>query len=213
MNPPALTPCIPLDALAMYLQGGAAQREKTPEIARHLASGCAVCATNERWLAKAVQLARADHSFALSPEAIANVVAHFKAQTAAQRPTLRELIAQLVFDSFGSMQLAPARQALAGGTAVSRQVLYHVEGYDIDLRFEPAESAGTEELLGQVMAATQAVHGLTVQLWREGELAAQTMTDADGYFRLAPLAAGTYDLRLQVSEGEIQINGVSTAQA
>lgn len=203
--------CLSLEELFDYLRGQGAEAERAA-IAAHLETGCPHCLENQRWLRAVERLAAEDDSITFPEQVIARVVSRFREQ-AASRPPLRQLIAQLIFDSLFPQRLAPVRSAAGSETpAVSRQVLYRAEGYDIDLRFERHDE--TEDLIGQV----QAGHSTTpanypVQLWREDSAAFSTQTNARGIFRFTGIPAGSYQLKIQVPEGEISIPQMNTTKS
>lgn len=63
----------------------------------------------------------------------------------------RQLVARLVSDSF---ELAPQALGLRGGTAGARQLLFAVEGRDIDVRLTRGD--GGWELWGQILGPDEA---------------------------------------------------------
>ena len=149
--------CPSLDKLTDYLRGFGVVTERA-QMQEHLATGCPTCQQNQRWLLEVQQIASLDDSFEF-PEAItAHIVSWLPAKVPAKpaaRP-LRTLIAQLLFDSFTPLPLAEARAAAVldapTDAAAGRQLLYHVEGYDVDLRLEKMAEADSYDLLGQVLS-------------------------------------------------------------
>lgn len=200
--------CLSLEELLEYLHGAGAEAERAARAA-HLETGCPQCLENQRWLLAVERLAAADDSITFPEQVIARVVSEFRKQAAA-RPPLRQLFVQLIFDSLFPQRLAPVRTAPGSETpAISRQVLYRAEGYDIDLRFERSDE--TEDLIGQVQAGHRApASPLPVQLWRDNEQTFSTQTNARGIFRFTGIPAGSYQLKIQVPEGEISIPQMTT---
>jgi hypothetical protein len=207
--------CLSLADLLDYLRGEADAPQRAAAAA-HLSTGCPHCLANQKWLTELGRLASEDRSSEFPEPVIASVVARFKQQTAASRKPLRQLIAEVIFDSLFPQQLAPARSGVSSESSeVSRQVLYHAEGYDIDLRFERAEDDQGEDLIGQILASHKeraALVELTVQLLRDETEAARTQTSQRGIFRFTKIPAGACDLRIQVPEGEISIPRLSIAR-
>jgi hypothetical protein len=205
-----------------YARGGLSAEERAV-VAAHLSEGCRSCQENHRWLEEAVQLTAADKSYPLPEELILQVVAQFRAQSTASQSPLRRFFAQLMFDSFLSRQLIDVRSIPPGGSAVvGRQLHYQTEGYDIDLRFERPEGAEAEEMTGQVFPresqATQQARPvelahLSAQLLQGEVEIGCAETDARGVFRFAEVQSGTYNLKIRVPEGEINIDAVATARA
>ncbi len=203
--------CIPADSLVDFLrgQGSDAQREG---IAAHLATGCQECSRRQRWLSEVLHLTSQDDSFEFSEAVIARVIAQFKGWVARDRTPLRQMIAQLIFDSFFPGTLAEARDG--SSSSASRQMLFRVDGYDIDLRFELSEAADGEDLIGQIMAEDQAraeLAPMSVELQGAHATPTQTLTNARGIFRFNSLPPGIYNIKLHVPEGEIHLERVASA--
>jgi hypothetical protein len=141
-------------------------------------------------------LARALHATRLmhdAPEAVLQkALALFEARVPAPAPRSR-LRALLQFDSAGASPLAFGMRS--GGSAM-RQLLFSLEGRDIDLRIAPAAAAGQFELSGQVLGPDA---GGTVLLVRgDGSDEHAAALNELGEFRLPPVAAGTWHLTLDL---------------
>ena len=207
--------CPPLHHLFDYSRRLLEETEADP-VKKHLLGGCGKCSENLRWIDEALTLAAQNRPVDLSEETIRNIVAWFKSQTAHAPRTARKLIANLVFDSSMSNQLAYVREKTpAGQPHAGRQMLFQTEGYDIDLRFEGVEDQPAEDLIGQILPngeAQSVTAGVTVQLWREGQERMRAQTDDQGLFSFRRIPSGVYDLKIQVAEGEINLVRVSTAR-
>jgi hypothetical protein len=197
----------------------ARERIAPPEreaVEAHLSTGCSRCKENYGWLAEVLRLTAEDRSFDFPEEVIMSVAAWMRPQPTATRTPLRQLVAQLVFDSLMSRQFADVRGELTTAGATGRQMLYHVEGYDVDLRFERTEDGEVEELIGQILAQGPAEAGmgeLTVRLLRDQVEVGRTRTHAGGIFKFAPIPSGVYDLRIEVSGLEIIVSQAGSARA
>lgn len=214
MNTGTHNECTTLENMLDYLRGNSALSEREP-IAAHLATGCSTCLENQAWLTEVLQLSANDHSFDFSPAALARTVTLFKTELRKQRPTLRQYLAQLMFDSLLQPQHAAVRTG-APALAQSRQLLFRAEPYDIDLRFEVGEDGRTEELIGQILrtdADTQSLSNLPVQLWQEDLLQAEVQTNARGIFKFNQLTPGRYQLKLLLADGEICLDPLETTQS
>jgi hypothetical protein len=108
----------------------------------------------------------------------------------------RRLLAALSFDSDAAPALAFGVRS-AGGT---RQLLFAVDGRDIDLRIVPAGEAGWR-LLGQVLGPD--LQG-RVQL-RVGGTELQAELDELAEFRLEPVPPGECHVELQLGETVLQL--------
>ena len=206
--------CPDLNLLADFARGVLAEPARS-EVASHLTSECSSCQANQAWLTTVSNLTATDHSFDFPEWVIRRAVTQFEAGAVTPLAQLRQLVARLMFDSLATPSLAAVRSE-ATYMPSGRQVLYQAEGYDIDLRFEPADEGEQEELIGQILS--QQLHGtelapLSIQLWKDGQAINQTSTNARGIFKLANIASGSYDLKISVPEGEINISPLATARA
>lgn len=192
---------------------------ETAEISAHLSTGCSHCRENQQWLTDVVRLKVEDQSFDAPEDLVHWLVAQFRVQAAsfASQPSkLRRLLASLVFDNLTAERLVGVRSELAGvEIAGPRRLLYHVEGYDIDLRFERAKGAAPEELVGQVLPEQKLappIQGFTIRLLKDELEIASSQTDANGMFVFAQVPTGAFDLKIETSDEEIFINQVSAGR-
>jgi hypothetical protein len=207
--------CPSLDELLEFARGRLALPGRDA-VASHLAAGCRRCAENQSWLAEVARAAAEDRSFDFPAEVIARAVALMPPRPAATGPTLGERIARLVFDSLMPPQLADVRAESPTAGAAGRQMLYRVEGYDIDLRFEQTEDGEAEELIGQILPEDRPpaeMPAFTVRLRRDEVETGRAQTDARGIFKFARIPSGVYDLRIEAHGVEIHIPQTSSARA
>ncbi|MEK7831833.1 MAG: hypothetical protein AAB401_12145 [Acidobacteriota bacterium] len=207
--------CPPLNNLLDHARNLLAEAESAT-VKTHLQSGCRSCEENLRWLTEASQLMAQDRSFEFSEDTIKGLVAWFKSQPAHARPSVRKLLANLIFDSLAARQVAFVRtEAVAGQSPAGRQMLFQAEGYDIDLRFEGVEDKAAEDLIGQVLPQSDsatATGGATVELWQDEKQQLSAEANEHGVFRFARIPSGVYDLKIQIAEDEINIVRVATAR-
>jgi hypothetical protein len=208
--------CPSLTSLLEYVREQLSADERTAVLA-HISAGCPACQENQRWLSTVLHLTSEDISFEFPEETIQWAVAQFKAKSAISPSPLRQFFAQLVFDSLTPRRLADIRSDPAHEGVVSgRQMLFHAEGYDIDLRFEQVEGSELEELIGQILSEKQPpteLAPLSAQLLRDDTEIGRVQTNALGIFKFTPVPSGVYSLKIQVPEGEINILKVATARA
>lgn len=130
-----------------------------------------------------------------APEAVLHkALALFEARAPMPAPRSR-LLALLAFDSAGASPLAFGMRN--SGSAV-RQLLFSLDGRDIDLRITPAAAAGAGqfELSGQILGPDA---GGTVLLVRaDGSDERAAALNELGEFRLPPVAAGTWHITLDL---------------
>jgi hypothetical protein len=159
---------------------------------------------------------RASRTLDDAPEhLIHRAIASFVPRTArAPAPgLLRRVLATLSFDSALSPSLAFGVRST--GSAV-RQLLYTVDGRDIDLRIEPAEDRQfrcTGQVLGpdssgrvRIEAVASAAGQASAQAAREAALSVL------GEFSLPPVAEGTYRVTLDLADGAIELPPVRIPQ-
>jgi hypothetical protein len=163
----------------------------------HLKSGCESCEKEKATWSKLATFAKNEAEF----EPPANVVAMAKALVQAPAPAkglrLRE-IAELVFDSFMTPQLAGVRSAAGVG---SRQLLYRAGEVMIDVRLESSDESERFALTGQVFREQGSKVGITrvpISLISGRNELARTSTNQFGEFYIEHESA---DKNLQVSLG------------
>jgi hypothetical protein len=205
--------CIELENLVDYLRVKGDPAARKP-IANHLATGCRTCTANQQWLTGVLELTATDQSFDFAEAVLERTIALFNPGRQMSRPKLREIIAQLIFDSFWQLQPAEVRVGVPA-LSQSRQLLFRAEGYDIDVRFELAESGLTDELMGQILPTRSVAHtlaSLPVQLWQSEVLRAEARTNARGIFKFKQVNQGRYTLKLTAPEGVICLDPLETTQ-
>jgi hypothetical protein len=185
-------------------------------VREHLQTDCAACASDLLWVKEISELATRDRAPDFKADDIQNLVAWFKAQPLLQTPSARQWIAQLLFDSLRPQELAAVRNmtSVAPASSTGRQLLFHAEGYDIDLRFEAHDDLFSEDLIGQVLAQSGALNEATVVLTRTLEAMKShrvAHTDEQGLFRFARIPSGFYDVTIRVEDEEINLMQVATA--
>lgn len=133
-----------------------------------------------------------------APEALVQrAIALFEARAPAPRS---RRAAGLRFDSAGASPLAFGMRS--GGSAM-RQLLYSLEGRDIDLRVAPAADAGRFEISGQILGPD--TRGTVLAVRGDGSEETSAALDALGEFRIGRLAAGTWHLTLELEDFAIDL--------
>jgi hypothetical protein len=121
---------------------------------------------------------------------------------------LGRLAAVLTFDSGTASPLAFGMRSSGGSV---RQLLYSVEGRDIDLRIAPAQAAQTFALSGQVLGPDTL--GVVVIEPEGGGERIEVVLSELGEFQLPPVAPGTYKLTLELTDMAIDLPMVSIPHA
>jgi hypothetical protein len=160
-------------------------------------------------LADALAASRVLHD---APEAaIERAIALFAPRAAAastlRRPGLLRRLATLAFDSGSQPALAFGQRSEAGGV---RQLLFSLEGRDIDLRIAPDESGAAFALSGQVLGPDSA-GVVVIEPDQGGDADAVTLSEL-GEFRLRPVGPGTYRLTLELADQAIELPPVQVPQ-
>jgi hypothetical protein len=189
-----------IDYLDGKLMAVAAER-----VAAHLASDCAACTETRTWYEGVRQVAASDDTVAPPAWVFKQAVRIFDT---ARRPRLGErigeAIARLVFDSFARPQLAGIRST----ETANRQLLYRAGDFSIDLQVAPSTEA-QGELVGQVLregeANFESVANLRLEIARGNERPHATVTDERGEFKFSDVDYGSYDLRIELADGQITI--------
>jgi hypothetical protein len=161
----------------------------------HLKSGCESCEKEKATWTKMAAFAKTEAQYE-PPENVVNMAkALVQAPKREKALRIRE-IAELVFDSFLTPQLAGVRSAAGVG---SRQLLYRAGEVMIDVRFEANDESERFALTGQVFRDQGSKVGITrvpISLISGKNELARTSTNQFGEFYLEHESA---DKNLQVS--------------
>jgi hypothetical protein len=207
--------CLSWESLLSLIRGQTDEAGRAG-IAAHLAN-CRRCQGNQQWLAEVLRLTAEDPPLRFPAEIRASVINQFRQQAAAipAPPSKLKLVAQLIFDSLLPQPLAAVRSESGDDEPPGRQMLYHADGYDIDLRFERGARKEDYELIGQALALEQTgadVGALEVELLRDELVVTRAQTDERGLFRFVQIPAGVCDLRIILPTGEISIRRIPPAR-
>jgi hypothetical protein len=185
-----------------------------PETARdqvvaHLTSPCDVCQAEVQAISDMLQLLEKEQLAEPPPSVVRRAIHLFKRlqeqRTGDNRP---RMMAHLLFDS----RLVARAVAARGVVGQERQILYSVEGLDIDLQVSGEDSPRTLRLIGQVLPANDdpsQVQGCRVRLEQEEEVTVITTADELGTFVFPAVVPGDYELWLDLPQAEVWIPSVS----
>jgi hypothetical protein len=124
------------------------------------------------------------------------------ATAVAPKPLLRRLLASLSFDSDGASPMAYGMRS--GGGAV-RQLLFTVEGRDIDLRISPADSSAGFVLSGQILGPDAQGRFCVEAANGDAAAAREAALNELGEFVLPELPAGAYHISLELNDMAIDL--------
>ena len=127
-----------------------------------------------------------------------------------QAPGLfRRILAGLAFDS--NLQPAAGLRAV-GGQQSRRQLIYQAEVFDLALNFLARDADNDLDVDGQVLPREGREQEIvSVQLLREGEELALTVTDDLGSFAFRRVEPGSYELVLGTESAEVSIAPVNVS--
>jgi hypothetical protein len=155
---------------------------------------CTRCDGDLQRLGRLIGVMRTDTTKDAPRDVIAQAVNIFR-QRETRASLVRRVVAALTFDS---LTLAPAF-GLRSGQAASRQLLFEAEGNDLDLHLLPQGDKWV--VAGQVLGSACA--GGRAELRGETASAVAELNDLCE-FKLAAVPAGSYRLRLLLSDVEVE---------
>jgi hypothetical protein len=163
------------------------------------------------WLRRFGQ-ARAAVRLATPPVAVrAGLVAQFSDYVGTRRPAglVQRLLALLTFDSGAQLGLAGVRSAATQGQ--ERQLIFSSEAAEVALNILPESGGQGMRLTGQVFPGEGSEGEIySVQLLREAQEVALTLSDELGEFGFEEVPAGSYEL---VVSGEMmEVGGPAGAR-
>lgn len=187
---------IPFAKLADLAENRASESEQSASMT-HVA-GCSDCNSALQRLQHVLALMKTDTAQDAPRDLLAFARNIFRPATGSREPSLlRRIVAALTFDS--SSNMAPAFGVRSGQTA-ARQLLFSAGESDLDLRISPAKDQWV--VAGQLLG--QNCVGGRVELEGDGGVASATLNDLCE-FTLPPLPSGSYELRLNLREVQIEI--------
>ncbi len=170
---------------------GVAASDTKDAMQAHLDSGCTQCGEALRTWTRVREIARRERSYE-APEGATRTARSLLPIHGRQG---KSSLVRLLFDSFQSPVTAGVRSTVTA----TRQMLYGVGTYRIDLRMEPQMDSDKVSLVGQILNAADPVKTgarVTVTLLRGSRVLAESQTNALGEFHLECSLEGHLQLRL-----------------
>ncbi len=175
------------------------------QVMAHLTSPCDVCQAEVQAISDMLHLLKKEQLAEPPPSVVRRAIHLFKRLQEQRigdgRP---RMMAHLLFDSRHIARAVAAR----GVVGQERQMLYSVEGLDIDLQVSGEDSQRTIRLIGQVMPADDdpsQVQGCQIRLEQEEEVTATVTADELGTFVFPAVVPGDYELWLDLPQAEVWI--------
>ena len=174
-------------------------------VASHLCTECLKCDDVLSWYVRVRDIAANDDCIDPPAWVFKRALRLFSAEVAPTTfGTLKQFIASLVFDSLSR----PVTEGVRLTQLPVRQLLYRADAYSIDLQIAPCEES-VAGLHGQVLREGEtrfdSVTGLRIELAVENRVLHSVLTNEMGEFRLAKVAQGDYELRINMREGTLVI--------
>jgi hypothetical protein len=137
--------------------------------------------------------------------ALANAENVFKLKKPGAVTIAKELVADLVFDSFSQPLPIGIRQR----DLPSRQALYQAGNVQLDLKIELGEEQGL--LIGQIVSDKRDVNvnGLNIEITQAGQVIGKSTTNALGEFLFEDLPKGNYELQVVLSDTMLKLPPLS----
>jgi hypothetical protein len=186
---------------------------KTPDaeislVEAHLTT-CDECSESMRQF-RALQLRlRMEPQFRPPADAVKAWLDQFPVPPQPDRPSLRQIIALLTYDSFNQPLLAGVRRP---GTA-PRQLIFRAGEIDVDVKIESTERDELVSLSGQVLSGAPGFfENASVGLESQGVICYRTHTNEIGEFSFE-VPKDTYNLSIDLPEGQLTILSVHSGSA
>ena len=175
---------------------------------RHLSEGCAACGSELAFFEK-VARAGVGVREVIAPEDVVRKArnifpARRKPAVHEAEPLLARLRARLVYDSFAD--LAPA--GIRSGKGMSRQLMYEVEDYSVDLRLDGDRDSTLVSVVGQIAnrtAPASRVNDSEVSLLSGKSLVSKTRSNGFGEFWLEFAPKRNMKLCIAIPNGAGQV--------
>ena len=161
---------------------GAGPQSAQHEMQKHLDSGCEHCQERVAIWRKVQRSASLEAKFQPPVDTVRVVKAAFGNAGFESKPALAGIIAEVIFDSFRTPQVAGARSA----GMQSRQMLFSATPFQVDVNIEAKPGESRLSVTGQLMDTSQPdsiARGITVTLSNRRGQTIQTVTNNFGEFQ------------------------------
>jgi hypothetical protein len=168
----------------------------------HLETGCKECAKEFSTWKRIYQAARHEKSYS-PPDSVVRTVKGLGALHGLGRVSrMKDAVAQLLFDSARS----PLPAGVRSGSEATRQLLYGVNNYRVDLRLQPQDDSDKVSVVGQILDSSspdQPIGILHVVLRRGKKVIAESATNRFGEFQLECDLESSLHLQAGLPHGQV----------
>lgn len=170
--------------------------EKRNEMRAHLKSGCKACERAADLWQKVQQIASGEAGLQPPADTTRMVKAAYFEAGYTRKRKLREVVAEVIFDSY----LAPATAGTRSSGNLGRQILYKADPYQVDVQIDSKPGESKLCVTGQLMDVSKpGIVGSDIRVTisnRRGNVV-QTTTNKFGEFRGEIENLGDLELRIQ----------------
>jgi len=182
------------DEFALDLIEGRTEGAEMEGLIQHI-DGCSSCnELMEAWR-RMHSLLKRSHLQSAPPEFLERARTIFDVRPTPKQPAIREVVAEVVFDSFAQPAFAGAR-----GAAASRHVQFRAQELDIHLKISMDPSV--QQMVGQVFARNevQFINSVRLQLLQDGKPIRMTWSDNFGEFQFDEVPQGALLLQVELPQ-------------
>lgn len=162
---------------------------------------CENCQADVSWLQWIAGFGVREKEYEPPARAKASAQKSFRLRTPGIRKIAREVVANLVYDTFN----APLQAGVRGQDLPARQALYRANNVQLDLKIELGDEKGL--IIGQLVAdkPDMDITGLEIELVQKGEVIGKSRTNALGEFIFQDLPKGNYELQVVLNDTMVKL--------
>jgi hypothetical protein len=183
---------------------GVLGEQESAAMQTHLETGCKQCSEAVNLWRHVYEIARQDQAFEPPESAVRTIKGSFAIHGPRRQQSRAAAVVKLLFDS----ALAPAQAGIRSSASTSRQLLFGLGSYRLDLHMEPQSDSDRVSVTGQILHAADLIEGtgtLPVALVKGRKVVAETLTSRFGEFSLECERQGQFHLRIKLPGEELQL--------
>lgn len=161
---------------------------------------CEHCQADISWLRWMIGFGLREKEYQPPSRAAASAEKSFRLRKPGIMKVVREVVADLVLDTFN----APLQAGVRGDLHL-RQALYRTDDIQLDLKIELGDETGV--IIGQLVADKPdvAITNLEIELTQKGEVVGKSKTNALGEFVFQNLPKGNYELQVVLNDTMVKL--------